>query len=339
MDITLKVGAHKGYLLLWILSIVGAVVATVHFVPMLNIDAKFDINIWQALVYCALCTLVFVGFFYLPPKSIRRLSRDHPKQIKYRTFGVMLTCIICLSFIWYFGTQSNKIESLGWFSWTESKDNTMLFFEWIGVRKTALIPALTHPIILTLVLFLGPLVEKTLSLRRFSDIFMSMKSFSLLGLRNLFVSPLAEEIVFRCCMVPVLFAATQDVVLTIVISPVFFGVAHLHHIFDMVWNESVGWGQAFQLALFQMGYCMLFGALQAFLFLRTGHAAVMVIMHILCNFFGFPTLSFGDVSSPLYKFRHGLYLLHALGLIAFFAILMPLTDPSKDLFESQFWNQ
>lgn len=51
--------------------------------------------------------------------------------------------------------------------------------------------------------------------------------------RNLVVAPLAEEWTFRACMLPLLLQCFTPTT-AIFICPLFFGVAHFHHVVDRV---------------------------------------------------------------------------------------------------------
>lgn len=64
----------------------------------------------------------------------------------------------------------------------------------------------------------------------------------------------------------------------------------------------------------------------AFLFVRTGHIAAPVIVHGFCNFMGFPDVS--ELFNQQPKTRAILSGLFVLGLILFFFLLFPLTEPS-----------
>lgn len=51
--------------------------------------------------------------------------------------------------------------------------------------------------------------------------------------RNLVVAPLAEEWTFRACMLPLLLQCFTPTT-AIFVCPLFFGVAHFHHVVDRV---------------------------------------------------------------------------------------------------------
>lgn len=54
---------------------------------------------------------------------------------------------------------------------------------------------------------------------------------NILWLRNHVVAPLSEEFTFRACMLPLLLQSYHPL-RAIMITPLFFGIAHLHHIIE-----------------------------------------------------------------------------------------------------------
>jgi len=115
----------------------------------------------------------------------------------------------------------------------------------MGLRTDGFISALIYPLLLTVVLFLGPLsVQLTngiwkiysgkLSIRDYLIQLLESMNFSepmfwlnycqnLLWLRNHIVAPLSEEFTFRACMLPLLLQSFTPVT-SIFIIPFFFGV-------------------------------------------------------------------------------------------------------------------
>ena len=85
-------------------------------------------------------------------------------------------------------------------------------------------------------------------------------------LRNLLVGPLSEEVVFRACMLPLLLEAGWSRGRACVLSPLFFGVAHLHHLKRRVADEGVPVRDALLSTAFQFAYTTLFGVYTAFVY-------------------------------------------------------------------------
>uniref|UniRef100_A0A674GSL2 CAAX prenyl protease 2 n=1 Tax=Taeniopygia guttata TaxID=59729 RepID=A0A674GSL2_TAEGU len=88
-------------------------------------------------------------------------------------------------------------------------------------------------------------------------------------LRNQVVAPLTEELVFRACMLPMLVPCTGPGP-AVLACPLFFGVAHFHHVIEQLRFRHGSVGSIFMAAAFQFSYTAVFGAYTAFLFLRTG---------------------------------------------------------------------
>ncbi|MBN3323668.1 FACE2 protease, partial [Atractosteus spatula] len=141
-------------------------------------------------------------------------------------------------------------------------------------------------------------------------------------LRNQVVAPLTEELVFRACMLPMLVPCAGPT-RAIFTCPLFFGVAHFHHVIELLrFRQGTVLG-IFLSAVFQFSYTAVFGAYTAFIFIRTGHLVGPVLCHSFCNHMGFPALS-AALDHPQRLFLLGFYLL---GVLLFLLLLFPLTDP------------
>ncbi|XP_017573841.1 CAAX prenyl protease 2 isoform X6 [Pygocentrus nattereri] len=232
----------------------------------------------------------------------------------------------------------------------------------LGIRIEGSVPAAVLPLILTMVLFLGPLIQMAMdspkglvhevksgfSLKNVTDCLRD-----LCWLRNHVVAPLTEELVFRASMLPILAPCTGPTA-AIFIAPLFFGVAHFHHVIEQLrfGHDSVldilvcagkmscskceyvcllsilpGMSELsvmfFCFSVFQFSYTSVFGAYTAFIFTRTGHLVGPVLCHSFCNWMGFPALGLA-LQHPQ---RPVLMLSYELGLLLFILLLFPLTDP------------
>ncbi|XP_034238570.1 CAAX prenyl protease 2 [Thrips palmi] len=208
----------------------------------------------------------------------------------------------------------------------------------LGFKLEGLVQALTIPLGLTMVLFLG-----SLSMQGLTGLWhlytepmywvWNMKDIHFL--RSHVVAPIAEEFVFRACMLPLLLQCFQPLT-AIFIAPLFFGVAHLHHMYDRVMHAQLPFKHALAISCFQMTYTTIFGAYSAFLFVRTGHLAAPCVVHAFCNHMGFP--DFSEVFT--YKNPHKFIVasLFLVGLVAWCFLLAPLTKPSL-YYNNLFWKE
>lgn len=179
-----------------------------------------------------------------------------------------------------------------------------------------------------MILFLGPLSVQILNgfWRLYAEPMYWLGSVhTLIWWRNHIVAPLSEEWTFRACMLPLLLQCFTQTT-AIFICPLFFGVAHFHHVV-----ERIKMGMEIKLALFiscfQFAYTTLFGAYAAFLFVKTGHFIAPFIAHSFCNHMGFPELSEVVAYKDPLK-RAALFSLFVIGLFAWCFLLTPMTDPA-----------
>ncbi|KAL4238758.1 CAAX prenyl protease [Mactra antiquata] len=282
----------------------------------------YEIDSWQSILLCFLFAVLYVGSLYIWSDSGTK-SRDHPDTIKRRFTSVTVVCILVIPLMWFFSSSSTNV-------------NAHSVFEWMGIRFNGIITALVIPLILTMVLFIGPL-----TLHYMDGVFRlyleprywitSVKN--TIWLRNHVVAPLSEEFIFRACMLPLLVPHFGEG-WSVFICPLFFGVAHLHHMIEKITQHKEDVKEAFQTSAFQMAYTTVFGAYSAFLFLRTGHFIAPVLAHAFCNHMGFP--AFNEVLAYNDKtLRWRLIAAFVFGLVAWIYLLYPLTAPflySNDIY-------
>lgn len=101
--------------------------------------------------------------------------------------------------------------------------------------------------------------------------------------------PLTEELLFRSAAIPLMILARTPLTKTIFLSPLVFGLAHVHHLYEFrVTHRNVPMSAAVLRSAFQLGYTTLFGAYATFLYLRTGSLLAVFAVHVLCNCMGLP---------------------------------------------------
>uniref|UniRef100_A0A8C3SN40 CAAX prenyl protease 2 n=1 Tax=Chelydra serpentina TaxID=8475 RepID=A0A8C3SN40_CHESE len=92
------------------------------------------------------------------------------------------------------------------------------------------------------VLFLGPLIQLSMDCPwdwvdglkvMFDPRFWTLCLSDMRWLRNQVIAPLTEELVFRACMLPMLIPCTGQGP-AIFTCPLFFGVAHFHHVIEQL---------------------------------------------------------------------------------------------------------
>ncbi|XP_034942602.1 CAAX prenyl protease 2 [Chelonus insularis] len=270
---------------------------------------------------CLLLTIIYVSSFYIWNSP---LSRDHSNVIKKRFFSGFIMTLISPGFL-YFGMSNKVLEKT-------------TIWELLGLRWSGLLQATFIPLFLTMILFLGPLSMQGFNgeWKLYAELpYWIENTKSLIWWRNQIVAPFSEEWTFRACMMP-LFLQCFHPYIAIFICPLFFGVAHFHHVFELT-KMGVELKHAIIVSVFQFMYTTLFGAYAAFLFVKTGHFIAPFAAHSFCNHMGFPDLSeVRAYKDPLKK--AGILCLFVIGFVAWYYLLIPLTNPtwfSNNLFWSK----
>ncbi|KAK2585639.1 hypothetical protein KPH14_010263 [Odynerus spinipes] len=270
-----------------------------------------DLSCIYAIFSCFVLSVVYIASLYVWNSPH---NREHPSTIKKRFFSVFIMALISPVFL-YFGLDKEVLHKA-------------TIWELLGLRWPGLLQASTIPFLLTMILFLGPLSLQIHNefWRLYAEPMCWLGSVrTLIWWRNLIVAPLSEEWTFRACMLPLLLQCFTQTT-AIFICPLFFGVAHFHH---MV--ERVKMGMEIKVALFtscfQFAYTTLFGAYAAFLFVKTGHFIAPFVAHSFCNHMGFPKLSEVIAYKDPLK-RAALFSLFVIGLLAWCFLLTPMTDPT-----------
>jgi len=305
------------------------------------------INTSFAIVLLVIYTLVYVLPFYVSSttRPSATLSRDAPSVIRGRIQSVTITCIICsvTTFVVLASvddgspltTPIKALHKLGYFP--------------IGLYESA------KAVLLTAILFIGPLFEAGIAEGKWRDwvrlrgLAVTVKGW--IGYRNYVAGPITEEILFRSASVPLLLLAKTSNTTTIFLTPIIFGLAHVHHFYEFrITHPHTPVVGAILRSLLQLTYTTLFGGYATFLFLRTGSLLSVILVHAFCNWQGFPRfwgrVTAGDVVLDpeqgelkrsedkkmnndgklgiLWSF--GYYILLVVGAVSWWHFLWPLTE-------------
>ena len=243
--------------------------------------------------------------FYLHPdtRPSPTLTRDSPTAIRVRTRLVTLSVTVST-----FITAAILNDRLHL--------PRAAILHSFGVWPTPFVETFFRPFILTTYLFAGPLI-----LRGFIDdgwrrwitlrpLFETLLSWT--GYRNFVVGPVSEEILFRALIISLHlhtpahpkmtpggthYALTSTVniepslTLLIFITPLYFGIAHIHHCYETRLSHPYHpFLPIFLQSVLQFAYTTLFGWYAAFIFLRTGNLWTVIAIHSFCNWMGLPKM-------------------------------------------------
>ncbi|XP_069500860.1 CAAX prenyl protease 2 isoform X1 [Ambystoma mexicanum] len=271
---------------------------------------------WVSLASCFMLACSYVGSLYVWKSD---LPRDHPAVIKRRFTSVLTVSALSPLFVSV------------WKEVTGIKSGAPLL-ALMGFRLDGIFNATFLPLFLTMVLFLGPLIQLAMDCPWefidglkvvFDPRFWVLCLTDMRWLRNQVIAPLTEELVFRACMLPMLVPCT-GLSTAIFTCPLFFGIAHFHHVIELLRFRQGTVVSIFLSAAFQFSYTAVFGAYTAFIFIRTGHLIGPVLCHSFCNYIGFPAI-FTACEHPQ---RFIIITFYVLGMVLFFLLLHPMTDPA-----------
>jgi len=162
----------------------------------------------------------------------------------------------------------------------------------LGYYPLGLLPTIKS-LTLTAILFLGPLFEEGIVDGNWRD-WIRLRDFnaiigSWVGWRNLVAGPVTEEILFRSTSIPLLLLAQTPNTTIIYLTPLIFGLAHIHHFYEYTVSHPYSpILPGILRSLFQLSYTTLFGAYTTFIYLRTGSLLAVILIHTFCNWQGLP---------------------------------------------------
>jgi len=286
-----------------------------------------ELSAFSSLLLSAVLAAGFVLSLYVWRDALKH-NRDDPAVIRKRFASLSVACLVSVLMVYVVARDAppkNMAQVVG--------DGPGLL-TWIGLpaNVSALLLSAFLPLFLTAVIFFGPIVvylysDSIPSLLQAGVSLLSPAN-RLFTLRNLVLGPLFEEIVFRGCVCSIMIAGGWGEGFTVLASPILFGLAHVHHLLDMVRSRGYSMKQAIQAAVFQLSYSTIFGIYASFLFIRTGTLIAPTICHSFCNLLGFPDLMFLVKSShPAYKIKTTVIVCYLAGIIVFCKLLYPLTSP------------
>lgn len=263
-------------------------------------------------------------------ERVRR--RDDPDVIRARLTAVsvstILSCVLvcCLVYMKFDGRLKSDAFSVA--------------AELLGFRglRGVLLPCFIAPVLYAGPLYVSYLSESLLPWQPFWGIQNILpsgehESAVLQAIRNYVAAPITEELAFRACILAVYGMAGSSRNKMIFLSPLWFGIAHVHHgweAYTRLGRTSAAAQQAVISVVFQTAYTTLFGFHCAFLFLRTGSLLPPIASHVFCNIMGLP-----DVGDAITRFPHRKILIivtHLLGIAGYMYTLKTWTSGTDSLY-------
>ena len=242
-----------------------------------------DVLICPSLTAQVVYTILYVLPFYLHPttRPSPTLSRDAPSVIRARirfvAISVTLTTIATI-FVLAKGANASRLDILRLLGWYP-----------VGVVEVV------QNLLLTILLFAGPVFERAVIEDRWKDwirgqtIHESLSSWT--GWRNYVAGPVSEEILFRSLLVPLHLLTPLSPNRVILLTPLYFGIAHVHHFYEFVLTHPhTPLAPSIIRSLIQFTYTTMFGWYATFVFIRSGNVVTVTLAHAFCNWAGLPRL-------------------------------------------------
>lgn len=309
-------------------------------------ETKPLLSITSAHLLSGLFAFIYVGSIYTSKNARLRFSkrkvnlpegqarlklqnerwRDDPDVIKARLLAVTSATLICCLIVFIVMKNLSRDDAIH--NLTTSA-RLHLGFTWSN----------TLPLLITPLLFFGPLyvqfLEKALPFQKdwnFKDDVL-FRFLSIVGLRNYFVAPITEEIVFRACVLTVYYSAGASRTKMIFLSPLVFGAAHIHHAFETYHRygcTATAAKRAIISTVIQFTYTSIFGFYCCYLFLRSGSLLPPIAAHMFCNIMGIPQPSYEISLMPNRKLS--ISAAYLFGIIGFVCMLKPWSYTDGSLY-------
>lgn len=282
---------------------------SLQYLKLSMVSLPVAISLYVSLSYVVALHISFKGI------NDYKMRRDDPRVIKSRMKRVLGVTLINIVLIPWF----HAIYSQGECNFIEAflrlglipgilYGQGILRFAW-GLFFSSVVNCLK----LMCILYCGPLLDNLLyyllvpgvSVKSmFIDVYNEL--FNIWGLRNYVFAPLTEELFYTAMIINNYLITDQKSTTfnsVIFLSPLFFGVAHVHHGFEMY---SIGLYSTLNIlfsVLFQTVYTTAFGIFTNYVFVRTGgNLWCCIFLHAMANYLGFPGGS--ELSSQLHIVQH-----------------------------------
>jgi prenyl protein peptidase len=260
----------------------------------------------SSLIWAFLTPFVFIGSIYIkkPSSSLR----DHPEEIKRRFLMVLSG-----TFLW-----NTLFYNLFAHDHLSSKGPELQTWAGLSLTSSSYISILSS-LAVTFVLYAGFLVEQ------FFEEHYDFK-FDIKAMRAYIIAPIAEECMYRSCLINDLVAGGFGWN-SIWISALIFGFSHLFRIEDVLAAGRQITLMSLAPVMFQVGFTTVFGLYVGYIFLVTGSLYAVIIIHGFCNYMGIPSFRCFDPSHPAYRYRTSIKITYLAGIVSFFYLLPLMLNP------------
>lgn len=219
-----------------------------------------------------------------------KFTRDDPFVIKTRIVFVSISTLLTYLYCFYFkdcNMDLNKFISLMQFKHglIPTLSNLADYFKEVGFFIALYIVLYSAEIIDDLVATYNTPIKAKFIIKNY------ISSIDIWFIRNIIFAPITEEIVFTLIV-----QEDYDNKVKFLNSIVYFGIAHLHHAYELYVDETNAYpvGSIIISCLFQMVYTSLFGHINNIIYSQKSHYSKIInciCTHAICNYMGFPSVA------------------------------------------------
>ncbi|CAI5759126.1 unnamed protein product [Candida verbasci] len=227
-----------------------------------------------------------LAIYYEQPQNLKNLNRNNLQVLKYRLKRVSLLCALLILIIPNIIGESSYVENL----------------KSIGIIPKNL-KSIGNSLIFILIIYSSS-IFKLLYTSNYQLI--DFDQHWLIHFRDYIFAPITEELIYRGIVIFVSGIKWY--------TPFLFGIAHLHHGYQM-YTEQQPIFRIFLVVLLQLSYTSLFGYLSQKIYVKYDYNLwCSILTHSICNLFGLPELKL-DCKCPGGNIIF--YTLLVIGFIAF----------------------
>ncbi|KAJ2643102.1 hypothetical protein GGF44_001338 [Coemansia sp. RSA 1694] len=277
----------------------------------MNALSAVALSLFHALLYVA---CIYAAVALRPPPDGATHSRDHPHVIGQRMRGALVATVCSVSLTAFVMLRDQEWPRV---------------ISQLGLSPRAILGSSLVSLALTCILYVGPLamdrLDGAFAWDRVRPALVQAAGEPACW-RNYVVGPVTEELVFRAAVVPLWVAAGVSPTVTLLVSPLVFSVAHVHHAAASWWGGGARLAQVVATMLAQLAYTAAFGCYAVALFTRTGSVAGPIVAHIVCNIQGLPSISRINEYRPA-SAKYALWAVHIAGVLGLLLLFEPMTRP------------
>lgn len=319
----------------------------------LSLKPHNNLSLFHSSFYSFVLTAGYVGILYLraSTRPSKNTKRDDPKVVTQRLKSVLVFTTLAVfvfvpSVLVFEGVYDSFVYASAtlriFWGWRVNSSN----FDDILEMILRLIWDTSKALLLTAMLFSGPLMDY-LYFERQEQMYklgignnpgyatpsivlneVKKQVSTVFGLRNYIIGPLSEEFVFRAGVLALHLASNVSLNYMIFVTPLYFGVAHIHHAYEMLLEGRYKLQTIVFIVIFQLCYTTVFGWFVSFLFLRLGSVWPPFVVHVFCNSLGPPSFgSIGATKTHVFIYRGLLFL----GAYSFYYFLFILTKSENKI--------